>query len=186
MTLFMDVLCIFSSYTECYINFAICCCLSYFTHTLTHMSYLSSVSRDSSESWLSPSDDVRKSFIKLGCLIESPVAGTGASLQTESIFCFYSSALFICMSYCVRRIMILWNQAAVVPSAMLTAPLLIRVLDASMVYDDRHWQNYHGFHHKCYCPQFLPCSTVMHIEIGARSDVEMCIRFSGKYGRVPQ
>lgn len=61
-----------------------------------------------------------------------------------------------------------------VANAVFTTPLAARVLNVSAASEDRLWRILHGFHNRCFSQQLLRCSTVVHTEVGARSDEEMC------------
>lgn len=66
-----------------------------------------------------------------------------------------------------------------VAKAMFTAPFATRILHVSVADGDRPWRSLYCFHCRCSAQQRLSCSTVVHMEVGARSDVDMCAHFTG-------
>lgn len=88
--------------------------------------------------------------------------------------------------YGVRQDMIFWNEVAGVANAVFTALLTTRVLNVFVADEDRPWRTFYYFRVECLSWQILPCSTVVNIEMGARSDVEMCTHFTGSSDKVPR
>lgn len=75
--------------------------------------------------------------------------------------------------------MVLWNLVAVVETARLTTPRATQFLDVSQAEKEALWRSLYYFQRKIPLSELLLCSTAEHIEVGARTDVEVCTLLTG-------
>lgn len=66
-----------------------------------------------------------------------------------------SGAVATCQSYCIRQVMFFWNQVAVVPNAVFSAPLTTRVSRVSIARKNGFRRNFRLFYHNCFLSQFF-------------------------------
>lgn len=81
--------------------------------------------------------------------------------------------------YCILQVKSIRIQVAVVPSAMLSAPLATCVLHVAMAHENGTRLEFHFFYHKWLPQQIFSCICVVYVATRPRSDMGVCTHFPG-------